>query len=122
MIVAGIGCRTQCDAAEIVALVQRAGTLAQSQPTILAAPSFRTFHPALRAAAEQLNTALVWIAPDDLAAAQPRCVTLSKRAAASVGVVSVAEGAALAAAGPNARLTLARISSANATCALAADP
>ena len=74
------------------------------------------------AAAMLLSVALQVVFPDALDAAQPRCRTRSARAQAHVGVASVAEGCALAAAGPEGRLVLARIASGGVTCALAQGP
>jgi cobalt-precorrin 5A hydrolase len=52
-------------------------------------------------------------------AAEPRCPTRSDKALETTGFSSVAEAAALAAAGAGGILVLPRISSAKATCALA---
>ena len=58
--------------------------------------------------------------PDDvLPTAEARLRTRSPRVLASHSVGSVAEAAALCAAGPGARLVLARIAHARATCAIA---
>lgn len=119
MMVAGLGCRAGCDAAAIVALVERAAGLAGCRPDVLAAPLFKMDEAGVRAAARQLDVAMVWVEPDALASVQARCVTRSALVAMAVGVASVAEGCALAAAGPHARLVLARISDGGVTCALA---
>ena len=122
MVVAGIGCRTGCAGEEIAALVRQAAALAACEPTALAAPEFKADEPGLQAAAFLLGLTLVRVAAADLAAAQPRCITRSARAEAATGTASVAEGSALAAAGPLARLRLPRIASAGATCAIAVAP
>lgn len=119
MLIAGVGCRPDCEAAEIAALVRRAGDLAPNPIGVIAAPHFRADHAELLAAARQLGLELRLIDRPALLAAQPRCATLSHRAAQEVGIAAVAEGAALAASGPGGRLVLPRIASANATCALA---
>ena len=64
------------------------------------------------------------LVPDvDLQAASERIATRSERVLALMGVPSVAEAAALAAAGPAARLISPRLVIGSATCALAAsDP
>jgi cobalt-precorrin 5A hydrolase len=54
-----------------------------------------------------------------LEAANPRTLTRSTRSMAAMNVHSVAEAAALAAAGPNARLLAPRIAVGPVTCALA---
>ena len=122
MIVAGIGCRRDCPAEEIIALVQRAIELSGCEPTHLATPDFKANEAGLQGAAFILGLRLLSVATVDLAAAQPRCITHSARALAATGSRSVAEGSALAAAGPDSRLRLPRIASASATCAIAVSP
>lgn len=121
-LIAGIGCRRNVAAADIVALVRQAladAGGAASALTMLAAPRFKANEPALAQAAAELGVALTLIDDAAMKAAQPRCVTRSSCAERSTGLVSVAEGAALAAAGPRAELVLPRIANAVATCALA---
>lgn len=117
MIVAGIGCRPGCSGSEIAALVERAAREAGCRPERLAVPHFRAAEPGPRAAAATLSLMLLAVEADALAAVQALCPTRSVRAEAATGVASVAEGCALAAAGGP--LRLARIASANATCAIA---
>lgn len=119
---AGIGLRRGCPAQEIVALVRRAGEQAGRTVAALAAPNFKRDEAGLSQAAAELCLALLLIGPEALKAAQPGCVTRSSAALAAVGVASVAEGSALAAAGVGARLLLPRIASVAATCALAEAP
>jgi cobalt-precorrin 5A hydrolase len=61
----------------------------------------------------------VLVSEADLEAASPRTETRSERVLALTGVASVAEAAALAAAGPAARLISPRLVIGSATCALA---
>lgn len=119
MIVAGVGFRRGCAAGEIIALVERAASLSGVRVGAIAAPTGKCADAGLREAAQRLGLPLRPIATADLAAAQPRCVTNSARALAATGHASIAEGCALAAAGPAATLLLPRIASAAATCALA---
>ncbi len=119
MIVAGIGLRPGAAAAEIAALVERAARSLGRSPFVLAVPPFRGNEPGPHEAAVLLSLELRVVAPGALEAAQGRCRTRSARAEAEVGVAAVAEGCALAAAGAGSRLVLARIASANVTCALA---
>ena len=56
---------------------------------------------------------------DALLAAASRCLTDSPRARSVTGLPSMAEAAALAAAGPGARLLAPRSTAGGATCALA---
>ncbi len=120
-VVAGIGCRAQCPAADIVAVVRQACEAAGRAADALAAPQFKSGEPGLHAAAASLGLPLLLVDRAALEAAQPRCVTRSAHALEAVGVASVAEGSALAAAGPRSRLLLPRIAAAGATCALAED-
>ena len=117
--IAGIGCRRDCPADDIVALVRAAEQAAGAPVTALAAPAAKAHEAGLPAAAAALGVAMLWVAPEALLAAQPRCVTRSACAGRTLGVASVAEGSALAAAGQGAELILPRIASARATCALA---
>ncbi|MGX5773605.1 cobalamin biosynthesis protein [Methylorubrum zatmanii] len=120
--VAGIGFRRATTAGEIVALLRRALAAAGLQSEHLAAVATaadRAGEPALCAAAAAFGLTPLGLDPAALAAADARGVTRSARIAALRGIGSVAEAAALACAGPDARLILPRIASAGATCALA---
>ena len=88
----------------------------------LAVPAFK--EPDIVAAARVaagFGVRLMRVDDGDLAKAAPGCVTAMSHAMPGSGTVSVAEAAALAAAGPGARLLLSRIADARATCALATD-
>jgi cobalt-precorrin 5A hydrolase len=122
MIVAGIGCRRGCAAEEIVALVARAIELSGCEPAYLATPDFKADETGVQGAAFVLGLPLLSVTEAELAAAQLRCITHSAKALAATGSSSVAEGSALAAAGPDSRLRLPRIASASATCAIAVSP
>lgn len=121
-LVAGIGFRHATPADEIVALVERAcdaAGLPRTRLARLATAADRAGEPAIRAAAEALGCPLDAVPPEALIAVDADIPTRSHRIEASRGVGSVAEAAALAAAGPGATLLLRRIASAGATCALA---
>ncbi|MFC0409350.1 cobalamin biosynthesis protein [Roseomonas elaeocarpi] len=118
-VVAGIGCRPGCEAAEVVALVRRAEREAGRRAGLLAVPAFRAALPALLSAADEMALPVATVTQDALLAVQDRCPTRSERAAREHGIASVAEGCALAAAGDGGRLILPRIASAAVTCALA---
>jgi cobalt-precorrin 5A hydrolase len=122
MMIAGIGCRRDCPGEDIVALVRQAEATCGGTAAALAAPAVKAHEPGLHAAAATLGVPLLLVEADRLAAAQPRCVTRSPCAERALGVASVAEGCALAAAGMQGRLRVARIGSARATCALAEAP
>jgi cobalt-precorrin 5A hydrolase len=119
MMVAGIGCRRGCGGDVIAALVQRASRAADCVLSALAAPEFRRDEPGVQLAARTLALPLMVVDRTALAAAQPRCVTRSARAVQATGFASIAEAAALAAAGADAMLILPRIAGGGATCAIA---
>jgi hypothetical protein len=68
----------------------------------------------------KLGVAVVIVPDSDLTLAGDRIETRSERVLALTGVGSVAEAAALAAAGPSAKLISPRLVMGSATCALAA--
>ncbi|MGA8652722.1 MAG: cobalamin biosynthesis protein [Xanthobacteraceae bacterium] len=74
----------------------------------------------MRTAAERLGLSLLIVPELELAAAGDRIQTRSERVMAVAGVGSVAEAAALAAAGPAGSLIVPRLVLGAATCALAA--
>jgi cobalt-precorrin 5A hydrolase len=117
--IAGIGCRRGCPAEDIVALVRQAEAACGGVVTALAAPAAKAGEPGLSAAAKALGVPLRLVEQAALVAAQAQCVTRSACAERTLGVASVAEGCALAAAGAGARLLLPRIAAKRATCALA---
>lgn len=122
MIVAGVGCRKGTSAEEIIAAISRAlrnAGLPNSSVDVIAAPAGKVGEPGIVGAATALRVPLVLVSQSDLEAAGPRTRTRSERVIALMGVPSVAEAAALAAAGPSASLLAARIAAGSATCALA---
>jgi cobalt-precorrin 5A hydrolase len=122
MIVAGVGCRKGVRAADIEAAIMaafdRAG-VATSELRLIATSAAKGGEPGIAAAASAIGVPLVLIPQGDLAAAGIRATTRSERVIALAGVPSVAEAAALAAGGPDARLIVPRIAVGPATCALA---
>ena len=122
MIVAGVGCRKGASAAEIDAVIAaalvRAG-IAGDKLAIIAAPSFKGGERGIMDAALARGVPLVLVPQSDLEAAGARTMTHSDRVVAVTGVPSVAEAAALAAGGEEARLIASRIVVGPATCALA---
>jgi cobalt-precorrin 5A hydrolase len=119
----GVGCRKDCPAEAIVALVGEArSAVGTGREAALYTLADKRHEPGLRSAAERLGLDLVFLSGDALQAVMPGVVTRSAAAEARFGVASVAEAAALAGAGPGARLLLARIAGGGATCAIAATP
>lgn len=124
-LIAGIGCRRNVVTEDIVALVRAALRAVSDETAVLtavAAPRFKSDELALHEAAAVLGVALTLVDDAALEAAQTRCVTRSPCAERATGLTSIAEGAALAAAGEGGVLALPRIASARATCALARRP
>jgi cobalt-precorrin 5A hydrolase len=122
MMVAGVGCKLGASAGEIEAAIvealARAG-LSTGTLTALATSFAKGDEPGIAAAATARGLKLVVVPKRDLEAAGERVVTRSERVLAQMGVPSVAEAAALAAAGPASRLVGPRVAVGPATCALA---
>ena len=123
MIVAGIGCRRGAPAPEIEAAIRaalaRASVSAQALGAI-ATIAAKQSETGIQVAAQNLGVSVVLVTDADLRTAGQRTMTRSERVLALMGVPSVAEAAALAAAGPTARLLGPRLVMGSATCALAA--
>jgi cobalt-precorrin 5A hydrolase len=123
MIAAGIGCKRGAPTADIEAAIRaallRADMTADALDAI-ATIEAKSAEPGIHAAARTLGVAVVIVPARELVATGERIATHSGRALALAGVGSVAEAAALATAGPSARLIVARLVVGAATCALAA--
>ena len=118
MIVAGLGFRTTCMAEELVALVLAVGDAAGVKVTALAVPDFKAEASQLVQAAKCLALEILPVSHDALTEVQSRCPSRSAAALSVVGLASVAEACALAAAGPGGQLLAPKTASAAATCAL----
>ena len=125
MIVAGVGCRKGTAAAEIgaaiAAALERCG-LAAGALTLIATSSAKGTEPGIQGAASALGLPMVLVEQRALEDAGERTATKSQRVLLRTGVPSLAEAAALAAAGPAARLIAPRVAVGGATCALAQSP
>lgn len=124
IIAAGIGCRAGCSGDEIAGLVRAVFDEAAldegtRRAVRLAATMRKRNEAGVAEAARLLALPLRFVDDSALAAVQERVQTRSARVEAAVGVASVAEAAALAAAGPGSTLLLPRRSTPRATCALA---
>jgi len=122
LMVAGIGCRSGVSADEVEsALAAALAPIAPAKRTLsaIATPAAKGHEPGIVAAAAARGVPLVLIAQPDLETADARTLTQSRHAMAVMSVHSVAEAAALAAAGPTARLLGPRIAIGPVTCALA---
>ncbi|MGJ3264766.1 MAG: cobalamin biosynthesis protein [Salinarimonas sp.] len=119
MIVAGVGFSSAVSAAEIAEIVREAQARADARADRLATAQARAALPAFAEAAARLRLPIEAVPPEVLRGASGGVVSCSTRAQAAHDVGSVAEAAALAAAGAGATLVLTRISGARVTCALA---
>jgi len=118
-VIAGLGFRRDCAAPDIIAVVRDAGARAGRAVDALAVPDFKADEPGVQAAASALALPLLRVSRAALRGEQGRCLTRSETVRQATGFASVAEAAALAAAGDGATLLLPRIASATAACALA---
>ena len=122
MIVAGIGCKRGTGAADIEAAIRAAlarGGLAIDRLGAIATIAIKEDEFGIAAVAKKLGLRLVLVPEHELKKAAPHTRTKSERVVTLIGVPSVAEAAALAAAGTGARLIVARLVAGSATCALA---
>jgi cobalt-precorrin 5A hydrolase len=122
MIALGIGCRRDASADAIEAVVAqalRAASLVSSDIAVIATAADKRDEAGIVEAAKRLRRPLVGVAAAELAAVADRAVTYSDLVHRLKGVPSIAETAALVAAGRHARLILPRMANASATCALA---
>jgi cobalt-precorrin 5A hydrolase len=122
MIVAGIGCRRGAAAADIEAAIWAALACASVDAADLkaiATSQAKDAEAGIATAASTFGVGIMLISDADLKAAGTRVATRSDRVLALTGVPSLAEAAALAAAGPLSRLIASRLVVGAATCALA---
>lgn len=123
MIVVGVGCRRGAPAADIEAAIRaalaRAG-VSEDALDAVATIAAKRGEAGIVAAATTFGVRVVAVPETALKTADERTETRSERVLALMGVSSVAEAAALAAAGPSARLIGPRLVCGAATCALAA--
>jgi cobalt-precorrin 5A hydrolase len=122
MIVAGIGCRKGAVAeavSEAIAAALEEHGLEPSSIDALATACAKGDEPGIVTAARLLGVPLICVPESDMKLAQGRAATWSARVLALKGVPSVAETAALAAAGRSSRLLAPRIAKPTVTCAIA---
>jgi cobalt-precorrin 5A hydrolase/precorrin-3B C17-methyltransferase len=121
----GVGCERGCDPEELTRLVR--DTLAEAglvEAAVAAVVSIdvKLDEPAVHEAARALGVPARFFDAATLEAETPRLATPSEAVYREVGCHGVAEGAALAAVGPNGHLRLAKRKSRRATCAVAEAP
>lgn len=122
MIALGIGCRRNASVDDIERLIAEAlaaAALEAESIGVVATERTKAEEPGIIEAARRLGCPLMGIVANELAHVSHGAVTNSDRVQRLKGVPSIAETAALAAAGAHARLILPRIANATATCALA---
>jgi cobalt-precorrin 5A hydrolase len=121
LIAIGVGCRKACASDAIVALVRRALAEAgdPAGERVLFTLESKRGEINLEDAARALQLPLRFLDHEQLANEAPRAQTRSARVERHIGLPSLAETAALAGAGPQARLVVARLAADGATCAIA---
>jgi cobalt-precorrin 5A hydrolase len=122
MIVAGIGCRKAISAAQVESAIEAAlrhNQIEGDQLGVIAVPAVKGTEAGIVEAAAARGVVLVLITQGALEEADLRTVTRSARSMDTLNVRSVAEAAALAAAGPNSHLLAPRVVVGPVTCALA---
>ena len=122
MIVAGIGCRKAIAAEQVESAIEAAlrhNQIEGHRLDVIAVPAVKGREAGIVAAAAARGVRLVLITQDALEEADLRTLTRSARSMDTLNVQSVAEAAALAAAGPNSRLLAPRLAIGPVTCALA---
>jgi cobalt-precorrin 5A hydrolase len=122
MIAAGVGCRRNAPAEDVeavIAMALRKAGLDAAAIGVVATLEGKAAEPGIIDAVRRLGCALRECSLLELAGVSHLTVGKSQRVRNAVGVPSVAESAALVAAGRDARLLVPRQANATATCALA---
>ncbi len=121
----GLGCARGAAADDLWALVEQTLTDAAIPPAAIAAVgtiALKADEPAILSVADRLGVPLRLFSAEELEAETPRLQTPSDVVFAEVGTHGVSEAAALALAGHDATLAVAKQKSADGTCALARSP
>ncbi len=124
-VVIGVGCERLAPAAELIALAE--SCLAEAGLSLLsvacvASIDLKAAEPAVHALASHLGVPARFFAAARLERETPRLAAPSDLVYRETGCHGVAEGAALAAVGPDGRLVLPKHRAARSTCAIAAAP
>jgi len=121
----GIGCERGASADEVRALVKQCLAQAKLSPLAVAgifSIALKAAEPAIHAVATELGVPARFFPAEALLAETPRLSERSDIVFRETGCWGVAEGAALAAAGPHAVLAVSKQRSTRATCAIARSP
>ncbi len=124
-LVLGVGCVRNCAPKELIALAEdtlEAHGLAPQSVALVASIDVKADEAAVHALARHLGIPARFFSAETLAGEEARLANPSETVRTEVGCPGVAEGASLAAAGPEARLAVEKTRSANATCAVARAP
>jgi cobalt-precorrin 5A hydrolase/precorrin-3B C17-methyltransferase len=118
----GLGCERGADSSETIELLRRClaeAGLASAAVACVASLDLKADEPAVTDTARTLGVPARFFPAERLEAETPRLANPSETVFREVGCHGVAEGAALAAAGPRARLVVPKRKIARATCAIA---
>jgi cobalt-precorrin 5A hydrolase/precorrin-3B C17-methyltransferase len=121
----GVGCERNCAPEELAALVAETlaeANLAADAVACVVSLDLKADEPAVLALADSLKVPARFFDAETLERETPRLAHPSDVVFAEVGCHGVSEGAALAAAGPDGKLIVAKRKSARATCAVARAP
>ncbi|MGD9744010.1 MAG: precorrin-3B C(17)-methyltransferase, partial [Dongiaceae bacterium] len=121
----GIGCERGASPEEVRTLISEslaAGGLAPQSVAAIASIGLKAAEPAIHRAAAAFHVPARFFDAERLDQERPRLMNPSETVFAETGCYGVAEGAALAAAGPQSRLLVPKRKSARATCAIAEAP
>jgi len=121
----GLGCERNADPTETIELVKLVLAevgLARDSVALVASIDLKADEPAVLQAAEALGVPARFFTAAALEEETPRLANPSKIVFREVGAHGVAEAAALAAAGPDAKLIVAKTKSVRVTCAIAKAP
>jgi cobalt-precorrin 5A hydrolase / precorrin-3B C17-methyltransferase len=121
----GVGCERGAEAAELAAIAEATlaeGGLAAGAVACVVSLDLKADEPAVLELAGRLGVPARFFPAERLEEETPRLASPSDAVFREVGCHGVAEAAALAAAGPDGRLVVAKRKSARATCAVAVAP
>ena len=121
----GVGCERGVSSEEVIGLVEQtleAHVLSTDAVACVTSIDIKADEAAVHAVAEKLGVAVRFFTAEELNAEAPRLMNPSERVYREVGCPGVAEGSALAAAGPEAALIVEKTRSQRATCAIARAP
>jgi cobalt-precorrin 5A hydrolase/precorrin-3B C17-methyltransferase len=124
-LVLGVGCVRGCAPEELIELADEtlaAHGLAPQSVALIASLDLKADEAAVHALAKHLGVPARFFPAETLSAETVRLANPSDTVLAEVGCPGVAEGAALAAVGPNGKLIVEKTVSGNATCAVARAP